>query len=103
MRNRTQERIEVLASERDLGTIDLAVVEEGIEFGRRQMAEMIRSYQAEPAKAREAVLSPAARGAGAPAPAPARAPEDLPPPLNEAQPFPGMGPRGAPPRAPDPA
>ncbi len=43
MRNRTQDRIEALASERSLAAIDLAVVEEGIECGRKAMAEMIAS------------------------------------------------------------
>ena len=37
MRDRTQARIEVLAKERDRTEIDLALVEEGIEFGREQM------------------------------------------------------------------
>jgi hypothetical protein len=41
MRNRTQDRIEALATERSLATIDLALVEEGIEFGKLAMAEMI--------------------------------------------------------------
>jgi nucleotide-binding universal stress UspA family protein len=41
MRNRTQDRIEALAAERALTTIDLALVEEGIEFGKQAMAEMI--------------------------------------------------------------
>lgn len=41
MRDRTQRRIEELATERDAATIDLVLVEEGIEHGRRMMAEMI--------------------------------------------------------------
>jgi hypothetical protein len=41
MRNRTQDRIEALAAERSLATIDLALVEQGIEFGKQAMAEMI--------------------------------------------------------------
>ena len=41
MRNKTQERIEDLARERAGTLIDLALVEEGIEFGKRMMAEMI--------------------------------------------------------------
>jgi hypothetical protein len=60
MRNKTQERIEQLARERraDLsavalakveasgegGAIDLALVEDGIEFGKKMMAEMIATY-----------------------------------------------------------
>jgi hypothetical protein len=41
MRNRTQDRIEALAAERSVTRIDLALVEEGIEFGKLAMAEMI--------------------------------------------------------------
>ncbi|HMI31259.1 MAG TPA: universal stress protein [Candidatus Limnocylindrales bacterium] len=53
MRNKTQERIEELARERAAAlaeggvTIDLALVEEGIEFGKRMMAEMIATYPAQ--------------------------------------------------------
>ena len=44
MRNKTQERIEELARERTASTIDLALVEDGIEIGKRMMAEMIATY-----------------------------------------------------------
>jgi hypothetical protein len=44
MRNKTQERIEELARERAATAIDLALVEEGIEIGKRMMAEMIATY-----------------------------------------------------------
>jgi rubrerythrin len=44
MRNQTQERIEELARERAAAAIDLALVEEGIEIGKRMMAEMIANY-----------------------------------------------------------
>jgi hypothetical protein len=44
MRNKTQERIEELARERGVATVDLALVEDGIEFGKRMMAEMIATY-----------------------------------------------------------
>jgi len=44
MRNKTQERIEELAGERAAGLIDLALVEEGIEIGKKMMAEMIATY-----------------------------------------------------------
>ena len=44
MRNKTQERIEELARERAAATIDLALVEDGIEFGKKMMAEMISTY-----------------------------------------------------------
>ena len=43
MRDRTQSRIEDLAHERALGEVDLALVEEGIDFGRQQMADMLKS------------------------------------------------------------
>ena len=46
MRNRTQERIEALAAERAVASIDLALVEEGIEIGKQMMAEMIASQAA---------------------------------------------------------
>jgi rubrerythrin len=46
MRNKTQERIEELARERAVASIDLALVEEGIEIGKKMMAEMIASYSA---------------------------------------------------------
>jgi hypothetical protein len=46
MRNKTQERIEELARERAATTIDLVLVEDGIEIGKRMMAEMISTYQA---------------------------------------------------------
>jgi nucleotide-binding universal stress UspA family protein len=44
MRSKTQERIEELARERAASTIDLALVEEGIEIGKKMMAEMIATY-----------------------------------------------------------
>jgi hypothetical protein len=44
MRNKTQERIEELARERAVSAINLALVEEGIEIGKKMMAEMIASY-----------------------------------------------------------
>jgi hypothetical protein len=44
MRDKTQERIEELARERALTAIDLALVEDGIEIGKKMMAEMIASY-----------------------------------------------------------
>jgi len=46
MRNKTQERIEELARERTVSTIDLGLVEEGIEIGKKMMAEMIATYSA---------------------------------------------------------
>jgi hypothetical protein len=44
MRAKTQERIEEVARERAATAIDLALVEEGIEIGKRMMAEMIATY-----------------------------------------------------------
>ena len=44
MRNKTQERIEELARERAAKGIDLALVEDGIEQGKKMMAEMIATY-----------------------------------------------------------
>jgi hypothetical protein len=44
MRNKTQERIEELARARAVASIDLALVEEGIELGKKMMAEMIATY-----------------------------------------------------------
>jgi len=44
MRNKTQERIEELARERGAAMIDLALVEDGIEIGKKMMAEMIATY-----------------------------------------------------------
>jgi hypothetical protein len=44
MRNKTQERIEELARERSVATIDLPLVEDGIEIGKKMMAEMISTY-----------------------------------------------------------
>ncbi len=49
MRNKTQERIEDLAKERAATTIDLALVEDGIEIGKKMMAEMIATYSGPPA------------------------------------------------------
>jgi nucleotide-binding universal stress UspA family protein/Zn finger protein HypA/HybF involved in hydrogenase expression len=63
MRNKTQERIEELAKERGVSTIDLALVEDGIEIGKKMMAEMIATYSAPGANVA------AVRAAAAPAPA----------------------------------
>ena len=48
MRNKTQERVEELARERAASSIDLALVEDGIEIGKKMMAEMIATYTAPP-------------------------------------------------------
>jgi hypothetical protein len=64
MRNQTQERIEELARERAAAAIDLALVEEGIEIGKRMMAEMIANYPT-PGKGTAAPM-PAAASVAAP-------------------------------------
>jgi nucleotide-binding universal stress UspA family protein/rubrerythrin len=71
MRSQTQERIEELARERTAPSIDLALVEEGIEIGKRMMAEMIATYGSTGASAGAAPSQDApgaGRGAGAPPP-----------------------------------
>jgi nucleotide-binding universal stress UspA family protein len=68
MRSQTQERVEELARERAAATIDLALVEDGIEIGKRMMAEMIANYSAPgagPAVATVAKASSAAPNEGA--------------------------------------
>ena len=59
MRNKTQERIEELARERATAAIDLALVEDGIEFGKKMMAEMISTYTSSSTGASPAVATPA--------------------------------------------
>jgi len=61
MRNKTQERIEELARERAATGIDLALVEEGIELGKKMMAEMIATYSAPSAAAKPAAVTPPGR------------------------------------------
>jgi hypothetical protein len=68
MRNKTQERIEALARERGAAAIDLALVEEGIEIGKRMMAEMIATYSAPGAG--PGVATPGATSAATPAQTP---------------------------------
>jgi len=57
MRNQTQERIEALARERAAATIDLALVEDGIEIGKKMMAEMIATYQGPPSTGAKPMLN----------------------------------------------
>jgi nucleotide-binding universal stress UspA family protein/rubrerythrin len=64
MRNQTQERVEELARERAVAAIDLKVVEDGIEIGKRMMAEMIANYPA--AGKSPAAVAPAGPSAAAP-------------------------------------
>ena len=63
MRNKTQERVEELARERAVTSIDLALVEDGIEFGKKMMAEMIATYSA-PATSAGVATARAGFGAG---------------------------------------
>jgi nucleotide-binding universal stress UspA family protein len=61
MRDRTQARIEELGHERGLRSVDLALVEEGIEHGRQMMQEMLKSQGVGvPGAALHEVPSPAA-------------------------------------------
>jgi hypothetical protein len=73
MRNQTQERIEELARERGALSIDLALVEDGIEIGKRMMAEMMATYssQGKSTAAERPAQVPAAT-AGIPEPVDAR-------------------------------
>jgi nucleotide-binding universal stress UspA family protein len=68
MRSRTQARIEDLARERSRSPIDLTLVEEGIEQGRKLMEEMIQGYNQDPEPVREAAATaspvPATRPGG---------------------------------------
>ena len=73
MRNQTQERVEELARERAAASIDLALVEEGIELGKRMMAEMIATYSSSGASPGAAT---AARDSAAPSTATPGAPVD---------------------------
>jgi nucleotide-binding universal stress UspA family protein/ribosomal protein L40E len=70
MRDRTQQRIEALAGERNAGTIGLALVEEGIAVGRQMMEEMLRNEaaakQAAADRARATAAAPAGELAAAP-------------------------------------
>jgi hypothetical protein len=81
MRTRTQERIEELARERAVPAIDLALVEEGIEIGKRMMADMIATYAAPGAS--PGVATPAQDSAG-----PSGSAMDTVDPLNGATPAP---------------
>jgi len=101
MRTKTQERIEELARERAAASIDLALVEDGIEIGKRLMAEMIASYSP-PGEGVEATTAQASPDASVPkVPEGASAPE---PPtkgrdyLNEVS---SVSARGSAPRTPD--
>ena len=77
MRGQTQERVEELARERAAAAIDLALVEEGIEIGKRMMAEMIANYPSQGKGSRAATIArvpaaPSATISNARSPAPCR-------------------------------
>jgi len=72
MRNKTQERVEELARERAAASIDLALVEDGIEFGKKMMAEMIATYSAPGTSPGVATTARDSAPATRPAPAPAQ-------------------------------
>jgi Zn finger protein HypA/HybF involved in hydrogenase expression len=63
MRNKTQERVEGLARERALTAIDLGLVEEGIEIGKKIMAEVIANYPTAGKGAAAAAATPMSRDA----------------------------------------
>jgi nucleotide-binding universal stress UspA family protein len=73
MRSQTQERIEELARERGAASgeggaaIDLALVEEGIEIGKRMMAEMIANYPSPAKSPRAETTAQVPAGPSAPA------------------------------------
>jgi len=66
MRNKTQERIEEIARERTARTIDLGLVEEGIEIGKKMMAEMIAGYSAPGSSPANTASAVKPNGSGAP-------------------------------------
>jgi hypothetical protein len=76
MRSQTQERIEELARERAGASgegrtaIDLALVEEGIEIGKRMMAEMIANYPSQGKSPGVATTAPVSAGPSAAASGP---------------------------------
>ncbi len=80
MRNRTQDRIEVLAAERSQEAISLALVEDGIAIGRQMMEEMLRNQEAAKAASTEAKSD---SRTGLPADAIHGATEERKPPINE--------------------
>jgi len=63
-RKKPQERMEELARERAAATIDLGLVEEGIEIGKKMMAEMIATYSAPPTTGTKPAVAPAPEASG---------------------------------------
>ncbi len=78
MRNKTQERIEELARERAATTIDLVLVEDGIEFGKKMMAEMMATYTPPTSAGASAGGAGVARASAASAAAPGAPAQDAP-------------------------
>jgi len=74
MRNKAQERVEELARERAAAAIDLALVEEGIEIGKRMMGEMIRTG---PSQGKSPHVAPPAQEGARPSAAAAPGPPNL--------------------------
>jgi nucleotide-binding universal stress UspA family protein len=68
MRNKTQERVEQLARERAATSIDLEIVEDAIEIGKKIMAEVIANYPTAGKGTPAAAPKPAAPSAAAPGP-----------------------------------
>jgi len=66
MRDRTQERVEALAAAAGATTIDLPLVEQGIELGVRAMEEMIAQQTAAPAAAAVGEAAPQAAASACP-------------------------------------
>ncbi len=66
MRSKTQERIEELARERAAAAIDLPLVEDGIEIGKRMMAEMIATYSTSPSTGASPAVTTTARDSAGP-------------------------------------
>ncbi len=84
MRNRTQDRIEALAAEREIDSIGLELVEDGIAIGRQMMEEMLKNQAASQGAGAAAHANGHAAGAtdAAEAVAPMAASEHVPP-INE--------------------
>lgn len=68
MRDRTQERVELVAREKHVSRIGLKTVEEGIELGRKLMEQMIAAYEIDKGEGIQAEVAEeetkAAQGAG---------------------------------------
>ena len=74
MRGKTQERVEELARERAAAAIDLMLVEDGIEFGKKMMAEMIATYSTSSSTGASPGVATTARESAQATPTPAQEP-----------------------------